>query len=242
MLDSFFASLGTDDGTSLGHVRGVSDRAFAKARSHLDWNPLHERNARVLAAADAFVPRWHGRRVVAADASVLMPALRACHRVRVASADQRLFALYLPGAELCLHARVYSAQVPERQMLFEALEQLGPSDVLVLDRGYPASWLVAHWVERGIGFCMRCDKANGWVAMQAFLQSHQDEAIVHLRAPSAQDAKDYECSGAAPVVRLVRCISSTGQVRAGAGDGHQLASAGLPGIGVWTVVPPALAH
>ena len=118
-------------------MRGVSDRAFAKARSHLAWNALHGLNARLLSAADAFVPRWHGRRVVAADASVLMPAVRACHRVRVASADQRLFALYLPAAELCLHARVYGAQVPERQMLFEALEQLGPGDVLVLDRGYP---------------------------------------------------------------------------------------------------------
>lgn len=143
----------------------------------------------------------------------LMPAVRACHRSRVASQDQRLFALYLPGVELCLHARVYGAQVPERQMLFESLEQLGPEDVLVLDRGYPASWLVAHLVERGIGFCMRCDKANGWVAMREFLQSQQHEAIVQLRAPSAQDAKDYECSGAAPWVRLVRCISSAGQVR-----------------------------
>jgi hypothetical protein len=60
---------------------------------------------------------------------------------------------------------------------------------------------------------MRCDKANGWVAMREFLQSQQAEASVQLRAPSAQDAKDYECSGSAPVVRLVRCISSTGQVR-----------------------------
>lgn len=85
--------------------------------------------------------------------------------------------------------------------------------MLVLDRGYPASWLVAHLVEQGIGFCMRCDKANGRVAMQEFLQSQHDEPIVQLRAPSTQDAKDYECSGAAPWVRLVHCISSTGQVR-----------------------------
>lgn len=151
--------------------------------------------------------------MVAADASVLMPALRARYPVRMASADQRLFALYLPGAELCLHARLYGAQVPERQMLFYALEQLGPGDVQVLDRGYPASWLVAHLLDRGISFCMRCDKANGWEAMRDFLQSHQNEAIVQLRAPSAQDSKDYECSGAAPQVRLVRCVSSTGQVR-----------------------------
>ena len=32
------------------------------------------------------------------------------------------------------------AMVPERQMLFEALDALGPHDVLVLDRGYPAGW------------------------------------------------------------------------------------------------------
>ena len=85
--------------------------------------------------------------------------------------------------------------------------------MLVLDRGYPASWLVAHLVEQGIGFCMRCDKANGWVAMLEFLQSQQDEAIAQLKALGVQDAKDYECSGAAPPVRPVRCISSTGQVR-----------------------------
>ena len=66
---------------------------------------------------------------------------------------------------------------------FEALEQLGPGDVLVLDRGYPASWLVAHLLERGIGFCMRCDKANGWVAMRTFVRSGVSDALVTLNAP-----------------------------------------------------------
>lgn len=98
-------------------------------------------------------------------------------------------------------------------MLLESFQRVGLSDVLMLDRGYPASWLVAHLVEGGIGFSMRCDKANGWVAMREFLRSHHNEAIVQLRVPRAQDAKDYECSGLAPLVRLVRCISSSGQVR-----------------------------
>lgn len=113
MLNSFFASLGTDNGQCLGHVCGGSDRAVAKARSHLDWNALHELNERLLSAANAFVSRLHGRRVVAADARVLMPALRACHQVRLASAGQRLFALYLLGAELCRHVGVYGVQVAD---------------------------------------------------------------------------------------------------------------------------------
>lgn len=85
----------------------ISDRAFAKTRSHLDWNALPELNARLLATAHAFAPRCHGRRVVTADASLLMPALRVGHQARLVKVGQRLFARSLPSAELCLNARVY---------------------------------------------------------------------------------------------------------------------------------------
>ena len=34
---------------------------------------------------------------------------------------------------------------------------LGYKYVLVLDRGYPAAWLVSLLLQRGIHFCMRCD-------------------------------------------------------------------------------------
>ena len=64
---------------------------------------------------------------------------------------------------------------------------LGPDDVLVLDRGYPAAWLVAYLTEHKIRFCMRCDKANGWVAMRAFMHSGQQEARVTLNKLKRQD-------------------------------------------------------
>lgn len=153
MLDAFFGSLSDD-----GHwQRLVSDRGFAKARDRLAWGALERLNTFVVQRSDdlGLVPRWHGLRVVAADASVLMPAVRPClTRRRLASPDQRLFALYLPG-------------VSERQMLFEPLACLAPDDVLVLDRGYPAAWLVAYLTEHKIRFCMHCDKNNGWTAMRA---------------------------------------------------------------------------
>jgi hypothetical protein len=101
-------------------------------------------------------------RVVAAHASVFFPAVRACANLKgfAAGRNQRLFNLYLPGAELTLCARVHGEHTSERQMLFEALAQLGPDDELVLDRGYPATWLVAYLNEHKIRFCMRCDKIN----------------------------------------------------------------------------------
>jgi len=91
-----------------------------------------------------------------------MPVVRPCltHR-RLASLDQRLHTLYLPGAERTLHASVHGARVSERQMLFEALVCLGQDDLPVLDRGSPTAWLVADLTEKKIRFCMRCDKNNG---------------------------------------------------------------------------------
>ena len=212
MLDSFFASIG---GSSCLR-REVTDRGFAAARERLHAPALTALNDFVIGRADCagMVLRWRGLRVVAGDGSVLMPAVRRCHLSRsAASADQRLFALFLPGAELTLHAAVYGAEGSERQMLVESLDLLGPDDVLVLDRGYPAAWLVALLNERGIRFCMRCDNDCGWSALTAFVRSGANEAWVTLKAPSADDAATWECSRTPPRLRLVRQIAPNGAVR-----------------------------
>ncbi len=218
LLDTFFTNLHASIGSSGAElVRGVSDRAFAKARSHLHMPALNWLNDWVIGRAESarIVPRWHGLRLVAADASVLMPAVRACHRTRsLASTDQRLFGLYLPGCEMTLHASVHSADTSERAMLMQALDCLGPNDVLLLDRGYPAAWLVSLLCERGIRFCMRCDKeVSGWASVKQFLRSGAKEARLALSTPSSQDVKDWGCAPQAPEVRLVRNVSSNARVR-----------------------------
>jgi len=189
-LDAFFGSLFGADGL----YRSVSDRAFAQARARLHMPALVALNDFVLQRAQdaGRLPRWRGLRVVAGDGSVLMPAVRPCHCVRTpASADQRLFALYLPGAELTLHAHVYSAGESERAQLVEALDKLAAGDVLVLDRGCPAAWLVALLVARRIRFVMRCYNISGWKAAKTFLRSGTDEVQVTLNAPSKSEAHDW---------------------------------------------------
>ena len=211
-LDAFYASL---CGTS-GFVRGVSDRAFAKARSRLHMPALTWLNDWLLQRVQAmgWVPRWHGMRVVLGDGSALMPATRACHRTRsLAPAQQRLFALYLAGAELTLHASVHSEDVSERAMLVEALDCLGPDDVLVLDRGYPAAWLIQLLQERAIRFVIRCDSAGSFAPVREFMRGRRADKLVRLNAPSASDARDWGCVRQAPAVRLVRHIAPNGAVR-----------------------------
>jgi len=212
MLDSFFGSLG-DDGCL---QREVSDRGFAKARDHLAHSGLQRLNTFVIdkACSMGLIKRWQGLRLVAADASDFMPALRQFKTKDLAALPkQHLFSLYLPGSELTLFAQLHSENTCERQMLVEATSQLLPDDLLILDRGYPATWLVAYLNERNIRFCMRCDKVNGWKAMRSLLASGHDEALATLAKPNAQDAADFQLSGAAPQVRFVRYITPDGQVR-----------------------------
>jgi hypothetical protein len=213
MLEDFFSRL---RGSASG-LQGVTDRAFAKARSHLHVPALTALNDDVVERADAagLVQRWRGFRLVAADASVFMPAIRRCARTRgLASADQRLFALYLPGPELTLHAALHSASESERAMLAHALDRLGPDDVLLLDRGYPAAWLINLLTQRGVRFVMRCDqRSGGWTGLQHFMRSSVPEAQVRLRAPTARDAADWQCPASAPEVRLVRQLAPNGQTR-----------------------------
>jgi len=210
LLHDFFDALGCSEAV-------VSDRAFAKARSHLHMPALNWLNDQLIARAESaqLTPRWCGLRVVAGDGSVLMPAVRQCLRTKaLAAPDQRLFALYLPGAELTLHAGVHAACESERAMLVEALDKLGPEDVLVLDRGYPASWLINLLHERGIKFVIRCDfNGAGWGVARRFARSNQSEAWVELSRPSAADAQAWQCSKEAPRVRLVRQIAPGGAVR-----------------------------
>lgn len=212
-LDEFFAHLKGQAQL----VHHVSEQAFAKARAKLSTTAIPALNDWLVARADAdgFVPRWHGRRLVAADASTLRFGRRASHVARAASTDQIAFGLYLPGAEMMLAASLHSVHEGERQMLFQHLDRLSDKDVLLMDRGYPSRWLVSALNARGIGFCMRVEKAGntGFACVRDFLRSGEDERIATLAAPDRRDASDYECPATPQTVRLIRHVSSTGKVR-----------------------------
>ena len=220
MLSGFKASVQNELNAFFAHLvnqsdllRLVSAQAFSKARKNFSHLAFAALNTRLLTLVQEHlpVPLWNGLRVVAADASKLQLFLQDAtgRQVREAVA----FALYLPGLEMTLAAKLYSPATGERQMLFEHLECLAPGDLLVLDRGYPARWLIAHLAQRGIPFCMRADD-SGFSAVKAFLRSTLPEAVVALRAPDAVDCADYECAPTPTTVRLVRVVTPNGRVHA----------------------------
>jgi len=211
-LDAFFASLGTHGGGVL-----VSDRALAKARSKLHVPALWALNDRLIDAVQTRgqLHLFKGRRLVCADGTLLAPAQRACLRTRCLAAPvQRALGLYLPGNELMLHVAVGCEAEGERQMLFDQLERLRAGDVLILDRGYPATWLVQALAQRGIDFVIRCDSTQGWGAARRFLRSDRAQSWDHLAPCDAGQARTWGLDGPACMrARLVRHVSSSGRTR-----------------------------
>ena len=139
--------------------------------------------------------------MVAADASKLQLFLQDATGRKVREAIAFMF--YLPALELALDFELYSPLVGERQMLFEHLESLRTDVLLVLDRGYPALWLIVALLQRGIAFAMRVD-ATRFAEVRRFLRSGQAEAVVTLAPPHARDAADYGVPRQPSTVRLVR--------------------------------------
>jgi hypothetical protein len=211
-LDAFFASLKPCGATVL-----VSDRALAKARSKLHVPALWALNDRLLDTVEhqGQLHLFKGRRLVCADGTLLAPAQRACLRTRsLAAPVQRALGLYLPGNDLMLHVGVGTEAEGERQMLFDQLDRLRRGDVLVLDRGFPASWLVQALAQRDIDFVIRCDSTQGWGAARNFLRSGYSESWSWLWPSDAQQSSTWELDGPACMrVRLVRHVSSSGRTR-----------------------------
>lgn len=194
-----------------GRSRECSDRAFAKMRRGFSAQVFDSLNATLLERAQPLIDahRWHGRRVVAADGSRLRVSTR---RGAELDADHYAFALYLPGAELTLHAALHPADGSERQMLFEALDATDPDDLLVLDRGLIGNTMAATLAQAQRAFCMRVD-ASGWACVKAFLHSGEAQRIVTLAAPTPADAATYELRREPTPVRLIRDVTPSGSVR-----------------------------
>jgi len=134
-----------------------------------------------------------------------------------------------------LAASLHSVHESERQMLFEHLDRLSKTDLLLLDRGYPCRWLPAVLNQRGIAFCMRVERSgnSGFACVL-------DEQTVTLRAPDRCDATDYECPAEPQTVRLIRHIATERQ--SARLDDQSAGQHALSASRVRRSVPPALAY
>lgn len=218
LLDEFFSALNGET------VRAVSKSAVSQARQKLKASAFEALNEKLLGAVDTLLPepRWRGLRLVATDSTTLrLPAWRenqAEFGVQCDSSDQpyvlaRALGLFATSSRLMLKTVLGRFDDAERALLAPLLRFLSTTDLLVMDRGFPAVWLFTLLQQRGIPFLARMDHTQ-WPEVEQLLRSGLPEIIVQ-RKVSPQVRRQADAAGMTLVdktlaLRLIKVILPNG--------------------------------
>jgi len=175
-------------------VQAPTKSAFCQARSQL--RPTAIRTL-VIASGQALLrhceaERWHGLRVLALDGSTLRTAESPeCAEyfggMQPRAGDfcpiARVSALFDVARDSFVDAVLGKYSDDERSLALDHLDQLGPTDLVVMDRGYPSRNLLAEFSRRGAFWCVRM--TTSWKVVKRFARSDRIDALVDLGTPES---------------------------------------------------------
>ena len=187
-LDRFFHILGCSDAPS----RVVTKAALTKARMKLKYQAFIELNHRLAAFFEHHftVKTWNGFRLLATDGStVRLPHTEDIQKhfgswkVRRGkpSPMARISQLFDTLNKITVDAIISPKHIGERELAATHFLNLKPTDLVLMDRGYPAWWLFALLMSRGGQFCARISKR--WKIVQSFLASGENQRFILLPVP-----------------------------------------------------------
>ena len=185
-LDIFFKQLNKTDVPE----RKVTASALCQARQKLKHQAFIELNHSV---SQHFYQHysyktWHGFRLLAFDGStVKVPRSDDCWEYFGKSVPLSWDTSPLARISQCfdvlnhitLDARIESLSVGERELALAHCDSIGTGDLVLLDRGYPAFWLVSLILKKHAHICARVS-ANKMAVAKQFLVSGLREQIIEL--------------------------------------------------------------
>ena len=220
LLDDAFTSL---SGTT---TRAVTKSALSQARKKGKASAFEALNQRLIELLSTLLPepRWRGLRLVATDSTTLRVPLwlenQAEFGVQTDSGGKpyvlaRALGLFATRSRWMLHSVLDRFDRSERSLLVSVLRYLESTDLLIMDRGFPAIWLFVVLLQRGIPFLARIDGTH-WPEVEAFARSGQAELIVQ-RPVTAQARKQAKAAGAelylkTVTFRLIRVVLPNGRI------------------------------
>jgi hypothetical protein len=242
-LDEFFKLLNQQDVA----VRIVTKSAFSQARKKLRYDAFVELNQ---IQVDYFYEhfeckRWYGFRLLAVDGSTSQlprTAEVAKHfgAWHPAQGDPcplaRVSQMFDVLNDVTLEALISPKETGERTLAARHFDHLTRSDLVLIDRGYPAFWLFALLVKQGAQFCARMP-LGGWQPVERFVASGLSEQTA-LLWPSSESIQECRSRGLSPApikVRLMRVELDSGEVEV-------LATSLLDGVTYPTTVFKELYH
>ncbi len=210
-LDGFFGVINNEP-ESLS--ASVTKSAYCQARKKFSASAFIELNQLV---CDEFYQhsshrRWRGHRLLAIDGSTLeLPPSKELKQhfgkvnPQARRPGARLSELYDPLNNMTLDVQLSPCSIGERQLAKQHLEATSHDDIVLYDRGYPAVWLLALHLDKGIHCCMR-SPWNLYNETRDFLLSGEQQQIVTLPVSktSREACRELGLSEDPVTVRLIR--------------------------------------
>jgi hypothetical protein len=199
--------------------QAVTKSAFCQARKKLKAEAFIELNT---VQVDYFYAHfayetWYGFRLLAVDGSTAQlpetPDIVAHFGLWGTVPLARVSQMFDVLNKVTVDALIGPKDQGEREYAARHFALLGPGDLVLLDRGYPAFWLFALILAQGAHFCARMPIGR-WSVVDRFVASGALEQIVSL-SPSAtakQECQSRNLSSRPIKVRLVRVELDSGEV------------------------------
>ena len=172
--------------------RVVSKSAFCRARMKLSYLAFVELNQIIIRFFYRHFPvkTWQGFTLMAIDGSTVgLPSTPQIFDYfgGISSPNKKPYALARVSQmfdvlnQVTIHAQISPLNVGERDMAANHLLYLRPTDLVLLDRGYPAFWLFKLILKTGGQFCARISPRI-WKQVGAFHQTRNREATIQITA------------------------------------------------------------
>ena len=218
-LDELFQAINRSDVAK----RVVSKAALSKSRMKLKFEAFIELNRHLCGFFyEHFQTKtWFGHRLVAIDGStVRLPNTEkiAEHfgiwkgRKGDSCPIARVSQMFDPINKISIDAIISPKKKGERELVVQHCSNLLSTDLLLLDRGYPAFWLFTLILSLGANFCARISWKK-WKVARKFYHSGLNEKIIELPATPASVAKCLALGlDIKPIkLRLIRVVPPSGE-------------------------------
>ena len=207
-----------------GNEVNVSKSAFSQGRVKLKPEAFIELNKTLVEEfyADNDYKKWKDFRLVAIDGSKISLPINSKELINkfgtlvngMIIPEAQISSCYDPLNEIIIDSQIESIKIDERTLALRHINLLNKNDLIILDRGYGASWFYSYILDRNINFVNRISKSF-LKESQLFWNSGEYSKIIEIKTCPQKSRYMLEELGAKfrPFkIRLVKIILDDGEI------------------------------
>ena len=168
----------------------VSKSAFSQGRVKLKPEAFIELNKTLVEEfyADNDYKKWKDFRLVAIDGSKISLPINSKELINkfgtlvngMIIPEAQISSCYDPLNEIIIDSQIESIKIDERTLALKHINVLDKNDLIILDRGYGASWFYSFMINKNINFVNRISKSF-LKESQLFLDSKEYSKVIEIK-------------------------------------------------------------